>query len=657
MKSILGMSGPSLQASRRRLVICTLLGLGAWSAAPSVTLAANSTVSGPGAGQYVIGPGDVLSVTVMRHPEFSQMNVLVPDVGRVNLPVIGTVTASGRTVQQLDEEITSRFKVRLLRPEVDVEVTKPRVLPLYVVGLVHSPGIVEYQPGWHITEALAAAGGLSVDSQLAEVTLGRAGHKLAPIPILPLLQDASRSDNLLLQAGDSLRVFENVVTVNVAGDVVKPGQLSLPVGSGVLDAVALAGGVTDGAGLAHASLHRLDGTFVNVNLYKALRLNDPSQNLPLRDGDTIVVPDFKDRVSVQGAVKVPGFYPLEDGANLKVVDAIARAGGPADGAALTRATLTRADGTVLPLNLYRVLTLGEQRDNVVLHSDDVLMIPVSRGVTIIGDVKAPGVYRMGEGTNPRVSDALAMAGGLDVKPETARINVARETPDGKSVSISIDPVGLLELSDLSQNARIQDGDIISVTSVQLATVSIQGEVKLPSAYQVQEGDSLVDLIARAGGPTPDSALTRVSVKQRSGQTLTVDISGAVLEGTAAPAVPLRDGDTVVVPRNDNRVQVVGAVTRPGSFAIPETRPLTIGEALGLAGGVRAQTKVKQIALLRQTPQGEQRFLVDEGGVVNGQLSINLPVQSGDVIFVPEGKAGGNNIFALAAIAAAAIGKL
>ncbi len=206
------------------------------------------------------------------------------------------------------------------------------------------------------------------------------------------------------------------------------------------------------------------------------------------------------------------------------------------------------------------------------------------------------------------------------------------------MSLNVDAVGLLELSDLSQNTSIQDGDIVGVSAIKKATVFISGEVKLPGSYELSEGDSVPELIARAGGPTDDAALTRVSVSQHSGSRTSsiVDVSAAMRRGDGAKLnLPLGDGDLVVVPRSTNRFLVMPAVNKPGSYAIPEDRPLTIGDAISMAGGPRNLAKLKQIALLRQTPNGVERRILSLDRVENGRLVINEQVQNGDLIYVPE----------------------
>ncbi|RYG74578.1 hypothetical protein EON80_02365 [bacterium] len=586
--------------------------------------------------QYTVGADDVLTINVLRHPEFSVPSIAVPGSGVIALPVVGNVNVAGKTVGQIDVELTKLLKVRLLQPEVVVSISKPAPRPLFVVGQVKNPSVLEFKNGWRITQALAASGGLTIQSDLAAVVVSRGKVNVADVPLLPILRDPSSPKNLTLQMGDTLRFYERVVQVNISGAVVKPGLYSVPRGNGVVEAIGLAGGPTDSASLTRATIRRTDGTLIPVNLYAALRQGNENQNLTLLEGDVLSIPEYKDRVSLLGAVKSPGYVSLEDGRELKIADVIARAGGPLESAALTRATLRRANGQTIALNLYRLLVQGEDSNNLVLSPNDVLTIPESRGITVIGEVQKPGTYRVEEGTTPRVSDALALAGGLQIKPELARINVARSLPGGKAISLSIDAVSLLELSSSAQNTLMQDGDIVSVSALKIATVFINGQVKTPGAYEIKEGDGLAGLLARAGGPTEDAALSKLAITSRSGDSKMVDAVSIFRDGRDLGIV-LRDGDSVIVPRNQARILVVGAVTRPGSYAIAEDRPITIGDAISLAGGPQSSGRVKNITLLRQTADGVKKQTMRLDQAQDGKIPLTEVVLSGDVLYLPEGK--------------------
>ncbi len=589
--------------------------------------------------RYILGPDDVVSVLVVRHPEFSAEDQVIPASGALVLPVVGTVRFAGRTLAQVDAEITKKMGGRLRRPEVNVSLARPRPRPIYVQGAVKSGGVLEFKNGWRVTQALSAAGGLSSDPDLAAVSVARGGKIILDTKLSPILNDATGKSNFPLQVGDTLRFYQRVVNVSVSGAVAKPGLVVVPTGGGVVEAVGLAGGPLDGASLSKASIRRATGAIIGVNLFKALREGDAAQNIALREGDTINIPATQERVSVLGEVKEQRVVPLEDGRTLRVSDAIARAGGPTEYAALTRATVGHADGTTQPVNLY-AMSQGDKSGDLVLLPGDTINVPRARGITVTGEVNKGGIIPLEEGREPRVLDAIAAAGNLvpTLKPERARISIARIQPDGKAISIAVNAAGLLNQTDLGQNSRLQDGDVVSVSSLARALVTIDGNVKTPGQYEIDAGDSVPEVIARAGGATEDAALSRVSVVRGDNQPVFLSLVDAIKRGGARPNFPLQNGDTIVVPRNESRATVLAAVNHPGSYALPEDRVATIGDLISFAGGTSFQAKTKEVALLRKTPTGVQQFIYPMNRAdKNGVLAVDVPVQNGDVLFVPAQK--------------------
>ena len=244
---------------------------------------------------------------------------------------------------------------------------------------------------------------------------------------------------------------------------------------------------------------------------------------------------------------------------------------------------------------------------------------------------------MEAGAAPRLSDVLAEAGGITGKVQGVSITLTRTLPDGQIVRLNADPVALIEGRDGNQNLNVLDGDLITVASQRTQTVVVSGEVKTPGVYELKEGSSLPELIARAGGPTEDAALRRVSITTRDNTTQVVDGFALIREGGKTAGLPLHDGDFVVVPKNTARVLILPAVNKPGYYPIPEGEPLTVGSALALAGGPKERARLKEVAIFRHTSTGVERQIIALDRVSSGQLSLDIPLQSGDVLYVPEGK--------------------
>ena len=108
-----------------------------------------------------------------------------------------------------------------------------------------------------------------------------------------------------------------------------------------------------------------------------------------------------------------------------MAQALADAGGLSARAAGTRATLKRAGGQTVPLDLYALTVLGDESQNLRLQPGDVVTIPEARGITIFGAVTNPGTYPLEAARNPRVTDLIIAAGGLSVPAAQAFIRIER----------------------------------------------------------------------------------------------------------------------------------------------------------------------------------------------------------------------------------------
>ncbi|HEX8832612.1 MAG TPA: SLBB domain-containing protein, partial [Abditibacteriaceae bacterium] len=585
--------------------------------------------------EYRLGPGDVISVTVLRHAEMSVDGATVTTDGKVQLPVAGAVQVAGKTIAQATALIRTRLKARLLRPEVTVSVKQARPRQISVLGVVARPGIYESKAGWRVSDAIATAGGLTARQELVGGSLTHADGKSVALNIAKILSRTNdQKVNLALQAGDTLRFNARTIQVRVAGQVQRPGFYDVPVGEGAVEAVSLAGGALPRAALTKTTINRADGKVIEVDLYSVLVLGKKESNVPLKEGDLVLLPESSGRVTVTGAVQRPGYYNLDDGRNLRVGEAVALAGGTTERAAMTKAVVTKTDGTLVPVDLFRVLVQNDPVANVTLATGDVLTVPDARGITVLGTVQKPGTYIVEEGGSPRVADVLALAGGLSVKPDAGKITLLRNLQDGKQQVLDIDPVALIERGDASQNALVRDGDLVNVSST-IRTVYVNGEVRSPGSFEVTQGESVAELITKAGGVTDKAALTTVMVK-RGAETHTVNLFPALREGKRLDFA-LQAGDFVVVPENMNRVLVLPAVNKPGLVYIPENGQLTLGEAIGLAGGPLPSAKIKEIGLFRIGPAGLERRIIPLDRVENGQLALSVPLKGGDYIYVPPGR--------------------
>jgi polysaccharide export outer membrane protein len=107
---------------------------------------------------YVIGADDVLAINVWKEPEISR-SVPVRSDGRISLPLVGELQASGQTPLQLEQEITKRLRNYISEPEVTVIVQDSKSQKINILGMVARPGAYLLAGSTTVLDAIAMAGG------------------------------------------------------------------------------------------------------------------------------------------------------------------------------------------------------------------------------------------------------------------------------------------------------------------------------------------------------------------------------------------------------------------------------------------------------------------------------------------------------------------
>ncbi len=248
------------------------------------------------AANYVIGPKDILQVTVFDQPDLSGKYTVDAD-GTFTFPLIGRIKAAGLTIREFEAELRKRLQDGFFRnPQVTVGVEEYRSQRVFVVGEVKAPGTYPLTGDMTLVEVLARAGPLLPSaSGEALIVRAKAGKEIDG-PILPGgdgvaevirvdikdLQRGVQSRNVELFDGDTVFVPQAEL-VYVFGEVKNPGSYPLRSGMTVLQALSLAGGATE-----RAALNRIRIVRVVKGEKKEIRVKLDDVVQP---GDTIIVPE------------------------------------------------------------------------------------------------------------------------------------------------------------------------------------------------------------------------------------------------------------------------------------------------------------------------------------------------------------------------------
>ena len=144
------------------------------SAAPLARAAdAFTSMATPGNAAYKIGPQDVLDISVFKAPELAR-SVQVADSGTINLPLVGEVTAAGKTAQEVERDLAKRLGAKYMQsPQVTVYVKEYNSQRVTVEGAVKKPGIYPLRGRTTLMQFLAMAEGLDPTSDSNNVVIFR----------------------------------------------------------------------------------------------------------------------------------------------------------------------------------------------------------------------------------------------------------------------------------------------------------------------------------------------------------------------------------------------------------------------------------------------------------------------------------------------------
>ena len=157
---------------------------------------------------YVIGPQDVLDISVWKEPELTRPVPVRPD-GKISMPLLNDVQAAGRTPLQLAADITAGLKKFVTDPQVTVIVTTINSQRVFILGEVTRAGAYPLLPNMTVLQALSSAGGFTQYANLKKIYLLRVedGKQVKhPFNYKEVLSGKATDQNIFVKAGDTIIV-------------------------------------------------------------------------------------------------------------------------------------------------------------------------------------------------------------------------------------------------------------------------------------------------------------------------------------------------------------------------------------------------------------------------------------------------------------------
>ena len=288
------------------------------------------------------------------------------------------------------------------------------------------------------------------------------------------------------------------------------------------------------------------------------------------------------KVNVVGEVNLPGTYTLSSLST--VLHALYQAGGPSESGAYRKVQVFRASQKVAEFDLYTFITKGDLSNNVVLHDQDVILVPpYETQVSISGEVKRPALFEMKE--NESLQDALRFAGGFTNQAYTEQLSIRRKNGFSRQV------VSVREEQYATFPMKMGDEVVVSPISDYFESrVTLQGAVWRPGEFEWTKGLTLIQLLEKARGVKPDAYMERGHILRLNPdftfKTIEFNVS-EVLSGRQN--VQLQNEDLVTIKslyglREQYVVNIQGEVRFPGAY--PYSDSLTVENLIFMAGGFR-----------------------------------------------------------------------
>ena len=401
------------------------------------------------------------------------------------------------------------------------------------------------------------------------------------------------------------------VRVNIVGEVNLPGTYNFSAFNTVYNAIYVAGGITEKATLREIKLYRNNKLVNTVDVYKFLNKGDGSSNIRLENNDLIVVGPYTNRVTIEGAVKIPGKFETKNDETL--ADLLSYSGGLSENAFKKSIKLTRIiDGELKIVDInsdqfefFKPMT-GDK------FQVDQIIEKYNNRVIVSGAVYRPGTFSVYDGMS--IKDLVEKAGGLKSDVYYEKAYVTRTNKDYSTTTITLD----LQNEMNKPSFLLKEEDILNILSLNDLSednyVEIMGEINNPGVFPYSENLSVSDLILLAGGFKENASSSRIEINRRLSvnklndnnitEILTFDLNKNINKSS----LTIKPFDQVIVRKNPNfyvqqYARVEGEVMYPGKYAI-SSKNERISDLINRSGGFKNMAYLKGATLIRLTEFAE-----------------------------------------------------
>jgi polysaccharide biosynthesis/export protein len=589
--------------------------------------------------------------------------------GSILFPELGSISVVGETFQEVKTKLKNLIEQSYIGVQIDLSLKNLSAKKITIVGAVKTPGTYLVNPFSTISSALGYSGGISDIGTLRNIRLIRTNGETYSFDLYKLLINGDRSDDITIESGDVILIDPAQQFINITGQVKRPAIYEVREGETLGDMINFALGFTQTANKSNISLRVLD-----IKSSSVKNISVSNQESSLSDVLSININPYVSKdiasVRVSGSIKEPGFYSISENETLDEV--------------INRLEFVDVYPWLAVLeqfddyNLVKSVTLFNLNDPNTYRS--VKILPNSR--LFFANIKTRTYGSVSEMAKGLIADydlrlnhkqgdyALPVFGRFDVKSFIDYLGLDMSDVEDEATYIS--PLDNIIIKDNYKNMQFiaKKYNTVSFRSPvnDLIRVTIKGAVDFPGTYTMKSDSVVADLYELIGEFKSEAFLegvifTRQSVRDRqikSIQKSKDDLNKALLissqkgqnivdiniikalsesieaenlgriagdfspQSSSSTKTILLDGDTIIVPKNPNAINVLGEVLNPIAFEY--TKGITIRSAIENSGGYQDYADKRKVYLIKAN-----------GLVVKANRNIftrNIKLEPGDTIIVP-----------------------
>lgn len=523
----------------------------------------------PVSADYLVGPGDQLLIRAWGSIDVD-FRATVDRAGQISLPKVGTFAVAGTKASNLESHLRAQIGRMFTNFSLNVTLGQLRGVKVFVVGPARVPGVYTLASQSSLLSAVVAAGGPSPNGSMRKVLLRRDGRTVAEIDIYDFLVNGDKSKDVQLAAGDTV-VFQPAgprVALTGAADTQAIFELKTK-NEAVADLLRYAGDSSVLINPNRVQVERIDtGRPGAARFVEEFKLDEQGLKKTMQDGDILTLlpisPEFSNAVTLKGHVAQPLRYAYRPG--MRIRDLI-----PDRDALISPDFYRRKNLLVQVYDEEREERAARANARRVRGIDDDLARRQENARNSTPDSSTRERRESGRDDRDDRGDRSARERDRQQDDERERTRALEREIDERArtanrkrpvtplfdelnwdyavierlnkndLTTQVIPFNLGKAvlqGDEANNLELQPGDVVSVysqkdvrvpVSRQTRLVALHGEVAAPGTYQLMPGETLPQLIRRAGGLTPQAYLygldfSREETRQRQRENLTAAIA-------------------------------------------------------------------------------------------------------------------------------------